>query len=180
MNKSLSFTTRYENKSNILVSEVGISEASRNTPKLKGGGIWDTGATSSVITKGFAEKVGLKPVGKTNTKGVHGIKTVNRYLINLYLPNSLVIRGLPVSECETLNNAQCAMLLGMDVIGLGDFAVTNYNAITAFSFRFPSVGEIDFNEVPVKKPYIAEATQPRNSKCNCGSGKKYKQCCGKK
>jgi uncharacterized protein YecA (UPF0149 family) len=30
------------------------------------------------------------------------------------------------------------------------------------------------------KPELArKKTQPRNEKCNCGSGKKYKNCCGK-
>jgi hypothetical protein len=38
----------------------------------------------------------------------------------------------------------CDMLIGMDVINLGDFAVTNYNGRTMFSFRMPSADRIDF------------------------------------
>lgn len=32
----------------------------------------------------------------------------------------------------------------MDVIGLGDFAVTNHNQKTTWTFRLPSCDEIDF------------------------------------
>jgi len=36
------------------------------------------------------------------------------------------------------------MLIGMDIIGIGDFAVSNYNNKTIFSFRYPSKHKIDF------------------------------------
>ncbi len=36
------------------------------------------------------------------------------------------------------------ILIGMDIITLGDFAITNYNNKTVFSFRFPSSEVIDF------------------------------------
>ena len=36
------------------------------------------------------------------------------------------------------------VLIGMDIIGTGDFAVTNLNGLTKFSFRVPSLEHIDF------------------------------------
>lgn len=36
----------------------------------------------------------------------------------------------------------------MDVIGLGDFAVSNYRGKTTFTFRVPSLEEIDFVDEP--------------------------------
>ena len=42
-------------------------------------GIWDTGATNSVITKEVAKELNLKPIGMTKVRGVHGIKDVNIY-----------------------------------------------------------------------------------------------------
>jgi hypothetical protein len=36
------------------------------------------------------------------------------------------------------------MLIGMDVINYGDFAISNYNGKTTFSFRMPSLMKIDF------------------------------------
>jgi hypothetical protein len=36
------------------------------------------------------------------------------------------------------------ILIGMDIMNQGDFAVTNLNGITRFSFRIPSMAAIDF------------------------------------
>ena len=36
------------------------------------------------------------------------------------------------------------ILIGMDIIGVGDFAVTNRDGKTKFSFRLPSRADIDF------------------------------------
>ena len=36
------------------------------------------------------------------------------------------------------------VLIGMDIIGMGDFGITNYDNKTTWSFRIPSIGEIDF------------------------------------
>lgn len=36
------------------------------------------------------------------------------------------------------------MLIGMNVIVLGDFAISTFNGKTSFSFRIPSKGLIDF------------------------------------
>lgn len=38
------------------------------------------------------------------------------------------------------------ILIGMDIITLGDFAVTNYEGVTKLSFRVPSQRHIDFVE----------------------------------
>lgn len=70
----------------------------------------------------------------------------------------------------------------MDIIGQGDFAVTNYQGKTVFSFRMPAAECIDF--VKQKDPAATSVKEPlpkvgRNSPCPCGSGLKYKKCCGK-
>jgi len=39
-------------------------------------------------------------------------------------------------------------LIGMDVITLGDFSITNHNGITCMSFRVPSSHEIDYVKNP--------------------------------
>jgi len=78
--------------------------------------------------------------------------------------------------------AGAEMLVGMDIINKGDFAVTNKDGQTVFSFRIPSLECIDFNKAkpPACRPIEKKEITPcRNSKCPCGSGKKYKQCCGR-
>ena len=71
------------------------------------------------------------------------MKVCNVYLVDVVLRNNVTVKDIHVIEAE-LDNQNIDMLIGMDIIGLGDFAVTNVNGITKFTFRLPSVEEIDF------------------------------------
>jgi len=66
---------------------------------------------------------------------------VNTYLVNLFLPNNVVVAAVPVSEGGI---AGADMLIGMDIITMGDFSITNCNGQSCWTFRMPSVEEIDF------------------------------------
>ena len=103
--------------------------------------IWDTGATNSAITQEVVEKCNLTPTGVAQNHGVHGVQTVETYLVNIGLPNRVVVTNVPVTSA-VLTDAD--ILIGMDVIRTGDFAVTNYEGATTFSFRIPSRAHIDF------------------------------------
>lgn len=149
-------------------------------------GIWDTGATTSVITREVVRKLNLKPIGKTKVQGVTGTDTRDRFLVDFYLPNKVIIPNVSVTECDGLAG-DFNILIGMDIIGLGDFAVTNYNGKTVFSFRMPSTEEIDFvkaiqlnrSKNNTDSTHFYGSRVGRNSPCPCGSGKKFKKCCGK-
>ena len=73
--------------------------------------------------------------------GAHGNRQVNTYLANLWLPNQVCIEGLFVVEAR-LDTFSC--LIGMDVINLGDFAISNREQKTVFTFRMPSLQRFDF------------------------------------
>lgn len=103
--------------------------------------LWDTGATSSVISKAVANKLGLKPSGKSKVYHSDGESIVNTYLINLVLPNMVIFQLLKVTE-GIFNDFD--ILIGMDIITNGDFSITNLASKTTFSFRVPSINEIDF------------------------------------
>lgn len=192
MNQERAFTARNNGLANQLVSFVGVSlphgpQDGADLPIIsKFKGIWDTGATTSVITKKVAQGLGLKPIGKTLVQGVTGRGTRNRFLVNFYLPNKVIISYVSVTECDALAG-DFDILIGMDIISLGDFAVTNYRGKTTFSFRTPSMEEIDFvkaiqvgqrKKITDGKHFYGEKIG-RNDSCPCGSGKKYKRCCGK-
>ena len=82
--------------------------------------------------------------------GVHGQREVLTYLINVILPNRVGIGTLRVTEVAI---SQADVLIGMDVIRHGDLAISNYNGRTIFSFRVPSIEEIDFvREINTTKP----------------------------
>lgn len=145
------FTIRFPRKSLVLSNEIQISEVydpfdeSNNPPRKTYISIWDTGATGSVITKKVVDELGLKPSGKITVQVVgqsdaEAIHEVNTYLVNLFLPPNLFID----TKASEGSLGGCDILIGMDVISLGDFAVTNYNNKTTWSFRYPSCEEIDF------------------------------------
>ena len=112
--------------------------------------IWDTGATHSAITKKVVDDLGLKPTGARETRHADGKSINNTYLVNISLPNRVMVGQVRVTEVKlipdgnTSDDQQPQLLIGMDIIGLGDFAVTNADGKTTFSFRVPSVEEIDF------------------------------------
>lgn len=141
-------------------------------------GIWDTGATNSVISKNVVDKLGLIPFTKVKSYHANGESIVDCYLVNLVLPNGVGIQAVKVTE-GILKGTD--VLIGMDVITLGDFSITNFGGKTTFSFRIPSVEEVDF--VAHGSPHIPNVNPhkkiQRNDPCPCKSGKKYKNCCGK-
>ena len=55
------------------------------------------------------------------------------------------------------------MLIGMDVINAGDFAITNKDGKTVFSFRIPSMERIDFTQrrSGIQKPVPFKKTKRR-------------------
>lgn len=97
--------------------------------------LWDTGATNSVITKKVVDALGIKPSGVTETYGVHGLRPVNTYVVDIGLPNKICIADVQVTEGDLISHFD--MLIGMDVIMLGDFAIANAEGKTRFSFCIP-------------------------------------------
>lgn len=153
MNKKdyMAFTVGWNGRASALVSEVGVSlpfdpatNLGLQPPILNYQAIWDTGATSSVVTKDVADKLGLKPISKTEVHGVGGVKIENVYLVNIYLPNKVALPHVRVTECARLAGDGFGVLIGMDIIGAGDFAVTNVEEKTVMTFRVPSIKKIDF------------------------------------
>ena len=151
------FTTRYDRRTRVLFTQVGVSlpvapeEAkTQNIPLKEYLAIWDTGATHSAITKRVVDDLRLQPTGVRETRHAGGKSSNNTYLVNIALPNRVVVPHVRVTEIQLIpddnisDDKQPQLLIGMDIIGLGDFAVTNANNRTTFSFRVPSVQEIDF------------------------------------
>lgn len=176
----VSFTTTYNNGlSNVLKNKVKIRDTL--IPNLAEGpkewvALWDTGATNSVITNKVVSSLGLKPVSLGKAYTPQGEYTAYKYYIDLTLPNGVTINKLIVMEGTPFG---CDILIGMDVIGRGDFAVSNHQGITSFSFRMPSLSKIDFVNNSYMSPQRKLVEPSRNTRCPCGSGKKYKNCCGK-
>ena len=184
---SVSFTNKAPGRLRALLTYVGISEPYKPASGLPHPavtaykGLWDTGATGSVITKKVATDLGLLPTGKAVVHHADGTSTVNVYLVNIVLPNNIDVHHVRVTEGVL---AGFDVLIGMDIITLGDFAVTNVGGRTTFSFRIPSIKEIDFkaeetSPVAGTTPITNPVRPRKNDLCSCGSGKKYKYCHGR-
>lgn len=172
------FTTRYKGMSNVLENEVIIINTLSKNKKIKVKAIWDTGATHTSITKSVADALGLVPIDKIEVHGVNSTTTVNSYIIDMVLPSNVLINDIKVGEIGILSQDANA-LIGMNVINLGDFSVGNFKGMTSFSFRIPSISEADYVRKCTSSIPVSSQKTGRNDQCPCGSGKKYKHCCGK-
>lgn len=103
--------------------------------------VWDTGSVVSMISKRIAKKLGLIPCGKNVSSNSHGIVMVDLYRVNIILPNHIEISNLMV-QCDNLPDVD--MLLGMDVISMTDFSISNNG--TTFSFQIPSTHRHDYQQ----------------------------------
>ncbi len=136
--------------------------------------IWDTGATNTCISKRVVEACELDTIGFAQTETAGGRQRCRTFLINIKLITGAGFAGVTVTETPIVG---ADLLIGMDIITQGDFVITNFRGKTVFTFRTPSLECIDFLKSPTAR--FTAPSVGRNSKCPCGSGKKYKACCGK-
>lgn len=78
-------------------------------------------------------------------RGAHTEQLSNRYFIDVVILESVGITRLQVAEAEL--GADLIFLIGMDIMSLGDLALTRGPDNTIFTFRIPSIEKpIDFGE----------------------------------
>jgi hypothetical protein len=118
------------------------STSSTPPPHHKFRGIWDTGATNTAISPAVVDQCSLSPIGMVTMHTANGAKNCSTYLINIILPNAVAIISVRVA-CANLAPGT-DVLIGMDIITQGDFAITNKNGETWFIFRAPSIERYDF------------------------------------
>ena len=136
--------------------------------------IWDTGATNSVITQAVVDACGLLPTGMTKVSDVRGDTQAETYLVNIGCPPNMLFYGARATKGKLTGNAD--VLIGMNIINKGDFAVTHPKGVTQFTFRIPSGADINFvrdaNEVQrpraqhrnIPKPKRPKRTKPSGSR----------------
>lgn len=158
MGVSGSFTVSYSGISRQLMSEVAIKY---NEQTIKVQGQWDTGATGSCLSHDVVKNLKLVPTGKKQVRTPSGSRIINTYIVDILLPNNVLI-----TECEVMDSEIGAQgigaLIGMDIISEGDFAVSNVNGKTVFTFQCPSKHRIDFS----KMARIQQVIGPAHGK-NC-------------
>jgi len=142
------FTENYNKIEDVIKTECSVCEA--YNPDISKGvpptintyiGLWDTGATGSVITKKVIDELNLKPTGGVYVRNTSGVRFESTYKINILLPSNAGVSFLDATE-GLLGDFD--VLIGMDIISKGDFAISNSNGKTIFTFQIPSTHKTDF------------------------------------
>ncbi|MGR3911617.1 aspartyl protease family protein [Burkholderia sp. SR8] len=174
------FTAKANGICNVLKTQCGVAQVvnsgSRGPVELKYSAIWDTGATASVISQSVVDACGLAPTGVCQVHGVSGITLTETYYVAIFLPNGVCFSPVRVTKGNLGGN--CDVLIGMDIIGSGDFSVTNFDGKTAFSFRMPSQACVDYvqdhNDAALHRAIMPASVKPNSSSWRPSGSRKKK------
>ncbi len=136
------FTEKYSTIQDRIINSVAIINPKTNKA-MPAKAQWDTGATGTCISKELAHKLNLIPIGMQQIHTPSGIGTVNQYKAHIVLNNEVIIQNTTVIDSE-IGSQGIDILVGMDIIQLGDFAISNYKEQTQFSFRIPSQEHVNY------------------------------------
>lgn len=148
----LAFTQKLEGaRLPALITEITISQneklmiADSKIEHIKTNALWDTGASKTCISNRLVEEMKLPVIGMRKTQCASGVQTVTCHIIDIIMPHKIMLTGVPVLAFA--GSIYFDILIGMDLITLGDFAITNAKGNTCFSYRTPpNDTHIDFVE----------------------------------
>ena len=138
----------HEQKADCIAHKITVRQSSELCQKMSlecvetsAVALWDTGSGQSGISKPLAKQLGLERVlykGKDyeTKKGSAGECESYFHCIDILLPGNTIISNVTVADF--IDNGKFDILIGMDIITMGDFALTNDNGNTVFSFRIPT------------------------------------------
>jgi hypothetical protein len=96
----------------------------------------DTGSSISSISDKLAAGLRLKDIGQANADTTNGKRSANIYHINILLKENVEIANVVALEFPKTDQ-KFDIIIGMDILTLGDLAITNHNHQTVLSFRLP-------------------------------------------
>lgn len=106
---------------------------------------WDTGSTYTCISREFVEKYNLNVLNESSVSTPYGKVKSGEVDTIVILNNDMGFSVNAVIQ-DYIHEEGVDLLIGMDIISKGDFAISTYDDITCFSFRCPSQGLIDFTK----------------------------------
>jgi hypothetical protein len=147
--KSRSFTARCGGgKPYSLISAVDVAPMDDTRPAderraVRCNAVWDTGASITCVSRRIACKLSLKLYEKMDVHTGGGLSRNPPCIISLSLPNGIRLDGI-VALAMNIDENDFDVIIGLDVIGKGDFAVSGFGGETVFSYRHPPRQAIDF------------------------------------
>lgn len=136
------FTEKYSERVRQIITSIGVINPSTGMT-IPAKALWDTGATSTCLSKEIVSRLDLQSFGYQKISTPSGSGIVGQYRINIMLNNELQIQQITVLDSE-IGQQGIDVLIGMDIISLGDFAISNFENKTNFSFRIPSKEHVDY------------------------------------
>jgi hypothetical protein len=135
------FETRYPLRIENLISNVDVYPHPTKDPEIHKTirAKWDTGANHSVISIRLKNWLNLTPIASETISGVGGPQIIEVVRLAVRLPNDLFISSKRIGVCNINSAYNIDMLIGMDIIQLGDFHISNTAGKTCFSFVMPSL-----------------------------------------
>ena len=134
------FVSEYPYISDVLTNTVVVKYNNLETSEVA---LWDTGASITFVSREVVKSLNLIPIGKEDILTPSGLFTSNTYLLDILLPNDIIIPNILVQDSE-IGAQGIGVLIGMDIINQGDFSVSNFNGKTVFTYRKPSRERIDY------------------------------------
>jgi predicted aspartyl protease len=112
-----------------------VSTPQPNTKTLKVLAAWDSGAGMSMISRSLASKLNVKIVGSLLMGNVDSIHKINTCLINIHLWDE---RAIPVLVGIQDKDERADLLIGMDIISLGNLLIESIGLETSLMFQLPN------------------------------------------
>jgi predicted aspartyl protease len=136
-------------KCEIMISDGMMIDVASSGPEKCGAkqyaAIWDTGATATAITKRVVDELRLPVVSRGMTSTAGGQVPTTGHFVHVWLPHGVVVTNC-VASCVDLGILGVDVLIGMDIVGKGDFSISNYEKKTIMSFREPSMEHVDYTK----------------------------------
>jgi hypothetical protein len=134
------FKVRFGEITRRIITDAAVRQAMKteNTYKVFGPSLtlralWDTGASSSVISAGVAKRLGFISVDTKGMTGIGGTILSERYYLSITLPNGVTLPVVKVAEWG--GSLGFDLLIGMDIISRGNFSIVNDWGRTVFTFK---------------------------------------------
>jgi hypothetical protein len=112
--------------------------------------LWDTGINKSLISQKIVDDFSLVPIGSSSLLTTNNITKNYIYEVDLVLNGDVKRENITITSnvlCGNMVRPEAYdVIIGMDIIVLGDFCITNQGGKTTFSFRMPSLQRIDFTK----------------------------------
>jgi len=111
--------------------------------------LWDTGATTTAISPKVVEECGLLRINKRSVSTANSTRISEVYLASVRIEGTVGFSAIQVTEADL--SGPVDVLIGMDIIGAGDFTISNGGDRLRFCYQFPSVLDLDLEKLTYGK-----------------------------